>query len=572
MSTNHPDMVEFLRSTTIFNGVDDAGLAEIATLFKEFDALTGEYLCQKGDLTEGFFLIYDGEAEIINERRTGSGKNMLLNIGDFAGEEALFYLPRRTSTVVITHPSTILFLSNRQIPQLLEQFPVIRENIGVLSDSRKLCQKISFSWLGENEYMHVISRKHPALLLGAISLPILFFIVVMLIAALLSTLWSPTSIGGVVMLAIGFVISAVWLGWNIFNWSNDYYILTNQRMVWIEKVAGVYDSRQEAPLSSLMSVGVSKSRLGNLIGYSDVTVRTFVGPISFKKVAYAPQIAGMIEAYWQRSKVSELADDAEEMRKALKRKLFGEDAIPFEEALTEPMHPGARQPAGEARETTFWEWLFADFLKLRFETGGVVTYRKHWLILIKHTFIPLILLISGIVFGSAILANAIKLTDRTPLLILTLIYLVVIFGWLMYNYVDWRNDIYQLSDDQVIDLERKPLGKENRRSAPLESILSIEYERKGILAMLFNFGTVYITVGNTKLSFDFVYHPSDVQQDIFARMGSHMEEKRKIAVAQERERVSGWFKVYHDETKERLTDTGADPGVDDLTRKVTPED
>jgi len=565
-------MVEFLRSTTIFNGVDDAGLAEIATLFKEFDALTGEYLCQKGDLTEGFFLIYDGEAEIINERRTGSGKNMLLNIGDFAGEEALFYLPRRTSTVVITHPSTILFLSNRQIPQLLEQFPVIRENISVLSDSRILCQKISFSWLGENEYMHVISRKHPALLLGAISLPILFFIVVMLIAALLSTLWSPTSIGGVVMLAIGFVISAVWLGWNIFNWSNDYYILTNQRMVWIEKVAGVYDSRQEAPLSSLMSVGVSKSRLGNLIGYSDVTVRTFVGPISFKKVAYAPQIAGMIEAYWQRSKVSELADDAEEMRKALKRKLFGEDAIPFEEALTEPMHPGARQPAGEARETTFWEWLFADFLKLRFETGGVVTYRKHWLILIKHTFIPLILLISGIVFGSAILANAIKLTDRTPLLILTLIYLVVIFGWLMYNYVDWRNDIYQLSDDQVIDLERKPLGKENRRSAPLESILSIEYERKGILAMLFNFGTVYITVGNTKLSFDFVYHPSDVQQDIFARMGSHMEEKRKIAVAQERERVSGWFKVYHDETKERLTDTGADPGVDDLTRKVTPED
>jgi uncharacterized membrane protein YdbT with pleckstrin-like domain len=572
MSLNIPDLVEFLRSTTIFNGVDDTGLAEIAGLFKEFDALTGEYLCQKGDLTEGFFLIYDGEAELINERRTAEAENMLLNTGDFAGEEALFYLPRRTSHVVITRPSTILFLSNRQIPKLLEQFPMIRENISVLSDSRILCQKLAFSWLGENEYIHVISRKHPALLLGAISLPIFFFISVMLLSVLLSTLWSPSSIAGIVIIAIGFVISAIWLGWNIFNWSNDYYILTNQRMVWIEKVAGVYDSRQEAPLSSLMSVGVSKTRLGNLIGYADVTVRTFVGPISFKNVAYAPQIAGMIEAYWQRSKVSELADDEEEMRKALKRKLSGEDAIPLEDIATQPMRSGASQQPREAREATFWEWLFADFLKLRFETGGVVTYRKHWLVLLKHTILPLILLISGIVFGSAILANAFKLTNKTPLLILTLIYLVVVFGWLMYNFIDWRNDIYQLSDDQVIDVERKPLGKENRRAAPLESILSIEYERKGILAMLFNFGTVYITVGNTKLSFDFVYHPSDVQQDIFARMGSHQEEKRKIAVAQERERVSGWFKVYHEETKERQNGTETDPGVNDLTRKVTPPD
>lgn len=572
MSSREQEMVEFLRSTTIFNGVDDAGLSEIAGLFTEFDSLTGEYLCQKGDLTEGFFLIYDGEAELINERRTGSGENMLLNTGDFAGEEALFYLPRRSSDVMITCPSTILFLSNRQIPKLLEQFPVIRENISVLSDSRILCQKLAFSWMGEDEYIHVISRKHPALLLVAISLPILFFIAVMLLSVLLSTLWSPTSIAGMVMLAIGFVISGVWLGWNIFNWSNDYYILTNQRMVWIEKVAGVYDSRQEAPLSSLMSVGVSKTRLGNLIGYADVTVRTFVGTISFKKVAYAPQIAGMIEAYWQRSKVSELADDEEEMRKALKRKLSGEDAISFEDEATEPISPGASQPPNDPRETTFWEWLFADFLKLRFETGGVVTYRKHWLILIKHTILPLILLISGIVFGSAILANAIKLTNKTPLLVLTLIFLVVVFGWLMYSYIDWRNDIYQLSDDQVIDVERKPLGKENRRAAPLESILSIEYERKGILAMLFNFGTVYITVGSTKLSFDFVYHPSDVQEDIFARMGSHQEQKRKIAVAQERERVSGWFKVYHEETRERQNGTETDSGANDLTCKVTPSD
>jgi len=569
MSSNIPDLVEFLRSTTIFNGVDDAGVTEIASRFHEFNALTGEYITEKNDLTEGFFLIYDGEAAIIEKRGSAYIEKMILAAGDFAGEEALFYLPRRRYSVVMQRPSTVLFLSNRQIPRLLEQYPIIRENISLLMESRVLNQNHSFSWLGADEYVHVISRKHPALLIGSISLPSLFFIGVMLLSVLLAPLWPASSLAWLVILLVGFMISAAWLVWNIYNWANDFYILTNQRMVWIEKIAGVYDSRQEAPLSSIMSVGTIKTRLGNIIGYADVTVRTFVGPISFKKVAYASQIAGMIEAYWQRSKVTELADDAEEMRKILKHKLSGEDTFQVEEAVTDSL---VTQPVKPAREVTFWEWLFSGFLKLRFDTGSVTTYRKHWLILVQHTWLPLLLLVAGVVFASAIMTNAIEVISRRPILILTLIYLAVVFGWLIYYFIDWNNDIYQLSDDQVIDIDRKPLGKESRRSAPLESILSIEFERKGILAILFNFGTVFITVGNTKLSFDFVYHPSDVQQDIFARMAKRQETKRKFAVAQERERVSGWFKVYHEETKERQNSTETDPSANDLTRKVTPPD
>jgi hypothetical protein len=99
--------------------------------------------------------------------------------------------------------------------------------------------------------------------------------------------------------------------------------------------------------------------------------------------------------------------------------------------------------------------------------------------------------------------------------------------------------------DQIIDLDRKPLGKIRRRSAPLENVLSIEYERLGILGVLFNFGTVYITVGNTQLTFDHVYNPSEVQQDIFYRMGERLEELRQFEVEKDRERVSEWIASYH---------------------------
>jgi len=70
--------------------------------------------------------------------------------------------------------------------------------------------------------------------------------------------------------------------------------------------------------------------------------------------------------------------------------------------------------------------------------------------------------------------------------------------------------------------------------------------------MLFNFGTVYITVGNTQLTFNNVYQPSIVQQDIFSRIGKHSQEKEDRQTRQERDRIAQWFKVFQEESEELL--------------------
>jgi len=82
---------------------------------------------------------------------------------------------------------------------------------------------------------------------------------------------------------------------------------------------------------------------------------------------------------------------------------------------------------------------------------------------------------------------------------------LILFLWLLYDYVDWHNDIYQVTPDQILDIERKPFGTEDKKAAPLENILSIEYERIGFLGLLFNFGTVLIKVGTTTFTFDHVF-------------------------------------------------------------------
>jgi len=109
---------------------------------------------------------------------------------------------------------------------------------------------------------------------------------------------------------------------------------------------------------------------------------------------------------------------------------------------------------------------------------------------------------------------------------------------------------YQITPEQILDIDKTPLGKEDKKAAPLENILSIQYERLGVLGLILNFGTVYITVGGTKFTFDYVYNPSEVQQDVFRRMAERVARKRKSEAESERERVSEWFVSYYNVMKD----------------------
>jgi hypothetical protein len=117
--------------------------------------------------------------------------------------------------------------------------------------------------------------------------------------------------------------------------------------------------------------------------------------------------------------------------------------------------------------------------------------------------------------------------------------------WWIYQYLDWTNDIFRVTPDQIIDIDKKPFGTEERRAAPLENILSTEYQRIGLLGNIFNFGTVYISVGGSILEFQDVFDPATVQSDIDRRRMARVTAKNAAAAAAERERMAEWIATYH---------------------------
>ena len=86
------------------------------------------------------------------------------------------------------------------------------------------------------------------------------------------------------------------------DWGNDYYIVTNQRVVWLEKVVGLYDSREESPLPTVISVSTETEPLGRSLDYGNVIIRTFVGRIVFHHVAHPYEVEALIKEHQGRAK------------------------------------------------------------------------------------------------------------------------------------------------------------------------------------------------------------------------------------------------------------------------------
>lgn len=545
---------EVISQVPLFAQLRPFEVKRIAGLFQQITYQDGEFIFDVGDEADALYVLYEGQVVLSFDEGEEVALLAKLNKSDFFGEEALLYDDPRYYQAVASGQTVVLMLNLDNFLYIYEQIPNIEALLDVSIHSRRLSTQVNLPWLHEDEYVHVMTRRHPALMWSKLVTPILVGIAGVLLAGFMQWVWFPEHVYGLITFSIVLPISIFWLIWAYIDWRNDYFIVTNKRVVWIERVAFIYESRQEAPLRTIMSVGIHRSRVGSALGFGDVVVTTYVGTIRLREIAHTETTAMLIESYWHRSESLNRREEAQMMGRKLQEKL--DLPLDIDEGVSEDAtHRILKQPDAEAKEPGFLAWLFSDFIRLRFEQDGAITYRKHWFVLIQHMWLPVLLLALCIVAAVLRLGGRLAFIPITTALVLILVFMFVVFLWLVYEYADWRNDLFIVTLDQIIDLDRKPLGKIRRRSAPLENVLSIEYERLGLWGYLFNFGTVYIIVGTMRLSFDHVYNPSEVQEDIFYRMGERLEKVRQFEIEAERERVSEWIASYHRKTEaNRKTD------------------
>ena len=539
----------FLNKIHLFNGLTEADLAGIAAKLEEREVHA-----------DG--VIYQGRVKISRPREKGDEDFLAwLTTGDYFGEEALFENRNRSATVTAVENSTLLFLNRAAFDALLLKFEKLKPNFTVAIKSRQLARATRFKWLGPKEVIYFIARRDKVHLFQHVLSPILSLILPALLLVWGVVVGATTPIALGVIAVIGILGWAVWI---VIDWSNDFFIVTNQRAIWVEKIIGLYDSRQEAPLATILSVGIETDVVGRAFDFGNVIVRTFVGKLEFDHVQHPIQAADMIREHWERTKSVNTRAQKDAMKNSIRLKL----GLPVEKRQDEL--PPIVVPDEKIDDRARWILAISNLFKLRTEDSGTVTYRKHWVVFLQQALRPLMWFLgvgalmalrAWILFESPDRAflqrNSFGALRPDTIMVALPLFMLPFIAWLVWEYVDWKNDIFMVTPDEIIDIDKKPFGTEERRAAQIENILSTAYKRTGVIAYIFNYGTVTISVGGAQLAFEDVLDPAGVQADINRRRMTRIAKKNDDQANVERERMAVWLAAYHQNIDEFNTPLNA---------------
>jgi len=564
------DAFPLLRRMHLFISMTDDELRELASHFELVEFKAEDIVFQQGDPGDAFYAIQDGQVEITRTTFTGGARPVSkLVAGDYFGEMALQSHGHRSATVKALTRLKLWKLSQEDYYRSISNNPKIKPHLEVALRTRLFARDADFIKLLQgdktkdklDETVYLATLQHSAFLWRMMLPSIVTMVIVAALAGgafFFRAAIPPNFITWVWGAVAGlFLLDLAWMRWNWIDFHNDWYIVTNKRIIDIDQVVFFFDSRAEVPLTSVSNTAVKADEWGRVLGYGDLIVNTFSGPITFHNVPYPQETADMILEHINRTRIQQKMQERDALKATIRKSLLPPQQAALNKAPPLPAKKPALPPPKFLQE--FQGLRQRLTLSIREQQGDTIVYHKHHLILVQRIGLQLAGVI-GVLFVLFLFTfrtfpfnQLLPLTFNDVLLALALAIAPAVFfvGSALYQFLDWRNDIYMVTPTQIIDLERKPFGEENRKAANLESVMNVSYTRPSLLANFLNYGTVIVQAGpGGEMRFFNEFNPLGVQQDIYRRKEARTNAVGAAAARQRQEELGQYFSAFYEVLEE----------------------
>ncbi len=545
--TDEISTVQILQQMPLFHDLSEAQMMSMAESSSRLVLSRGELIYEQGSQADSFYIILSGRVQLTRVTSQGDETLGSLDEGDYFGLETLEEEMLRQSNASALTEVILLVFDSARIKEFADRYPVLQKRFLLIRRSFRHFINLTFPWIAPRETIYYIGRRSGYYLIPRLILPTLItFILLPLWIYLYATLHLMIFF---IITLVTALVSVGWVAWVVFDWSNDYSIITSRRVLFQEKIALIYDSRQEVPLDAILADDITTSQIGRWLDYGDLIIRTFTGALTLPGIAMPAEVKILLDNRRDRARLHAQRNKTQNIRHTIRQHIGLDEqdqaAQTAEQEVPKTIHSGTLPNA------------LSDLFMLRTEVNGVITYRTHWFMLLGKVILPTLLLFLTLTLLILRLVNVFTLLTLSSTVLLCLLLLLTFGAWWLYQYIDWRNDRYIISDKELIDIYKRPLGVEQKRTAPLENILSIDYERPNLIHLILNFGTVFIRVGEASLTFNNVFNPSEVQREIFERLYNKKLQKQKQEDDNDQRRLAEWLEIYHQET------TGQTPADDE---------
>jgi CRP-like cAMP-binding protein len=528
----------------------------------------GQNITTQGATGHSFVVLCDGGAIVhaVDEGGRQRPRNAL-EPGDYYGQTSLLEgRPRDASVRAVKTAeqgtrsgpggAEVIVLDRRDLQYAFSERPDLwHPGLPLFDRSRKIREeKRAYEWQDEGEKVLWHDRAHWLYLLlpelGAAAVFAVLYVLLLLVrTAAVQAQLLPEFTTTAWLLAIAWGVTGTIIAINYFI---DYYVVTNVRVTHRDRQLLVYDVRTEAPIDMVQDVSIAQLLIGRIFNFGDLTVRTAakVGGVLFLHTPDPNRVQELILTEHARA----LAAKRGQQKEVLRRQLIGglHVALPI---LERTRALGPRAPSQEQQRPSIhlprWEW---GTPRGYVREAGHYVWRKTWVNLLQRAGLPALfclilvfILIIGIREG-LFSSGALGLPGSSLVLLWLFLFVPTAF-WLWYQVMDWRNDIYVVTDDKLIDIEARPLALSyQRREGSLDRVQTAYAEQKGFWANVLDYGTVQILTAAADPGFTFymVGHPRRVQAIIFQKLDAFRRRQEAERTREGQRQLIEGLEAYHE--------------------------
>ena len=234
MEKDQAKVISLLSGMGVFRGLTRHHIEILADDLDLSYLAAEERLSIRAGQNDNFYIIFSGSVEVSRKQNKREIDVESLIIGDHFGEFVLLGTRENNVTAIALQDTVLLLLDRQTFNRLLEEHPSIRKFLLAAIASRKLVYARRFTWLSKNEHIYLILRKHWTYLLVSLVGPTLAAWLALVLIFFSFDIQTTTfrlvvEWGGI----IGFMAVVVWALWVVIDWANDYYIITDQRAIWL---------------------------------------------------------------------------------------------------------------------------------------------------------------------------------------------------------------------------------------------------------------------------------------------------------------------------------------------------
>lgn len=515
------DALSRLQGIPFFSHLTPEQAVTVAAGFHAVRFVPGDEILEQGHVTDHFFIVDEGFVNVRHTDPQGVEKAVgSKSPGEYFGIKMFTTQELSDFTFEAVSAATLWVMDRKDWDVLLNTHPDLLENMPELRvEYARLARGLN--WLSPGEVIDVMVHRHWWALFLMIRLPV-FAILIFTAAFLASIRFGIVDRLPWVVLVYGatLVLGLLWLGWNALNWWNDLYIVTNKRAMRINRVLFFSDSREEVVIEKIQAQKVVRGGpISVFFNISDLRLTSAAGEeggLVFEQVANVERIQRAIAGEQMKAIERRSAAQREKARALIASDIHHyvfQEPSPFE-----PPRVAFVRVSLTSRIKAVLNWALGTEIR----ENRVVTWRKHHLVLLGQIGVPL-----GIFLALLLLTIAVSIYGTALELVRNGVYvglgllMILAFGAVVWQWLDWQVDLYRLTETQIIDIESLPFGlrySENR--ADLSKIQDVNNARAGIINTLFDYGDVVARVAGNADPFTFfsVPKPSVVADEISERI------------------------------------------------------